>query len=967
MVLLALPLLSITNPANAGHTRYYDIKVGEARSTLRIFAKQSQTSPIFDFEAVAGRMTRAVKGQYEPEQVLRLMLAGTGLEFKFTNSSDVAIRPSVQDPIARSSDNSVPAADRRAPALEEVRVTSTGTNIPGQRPIGPEVISIGTDDIERSRSPTVGELLKKMPQVFGGGPSLDTHNVGHETQTNSAIGTGVNLRGLDAGSTLVLLDGRRFAPGGDEGAFVDVSTIPITAIDRIEIIPDGASAIYGADAVGGVVNLFPYRNFDGATSQLWIGSAANAADERLLSHRYGVTWSAGYWMFSAEEYKKNALRAKDQRQATNNLTGFGGDNFDSIASYTGTIVDVIGQTWAVPSTQGGPLIAGTKNTFDRFSGTDITPTQERFSLFSAGEQNVAQGLVIFGTALVTRRTAEQINAGQEAALDVPNTNPFYVKPAGYVSPVADPRDFVRVLRSLGNELGLSKARVTENVSNITLGGRVQAGEWQVSLAAQYAEEHENLGIENQINFAALANALADTNPLTAFNPFGGGARNDSTTIAGIRTDRGFTLESQLQTLSVNGNGPLGSLPGGTPQLAAGAEYRKQMLSTRFSGVSAANSPSDLQRHTTAAFSEITLPLIGAGNQRRFARSLEVSLAGRYEKYSDAGGTFVPKMGFEWLPEETVTIRGSVSLATHAPTLADLNERSNTSAVYTLMDPAIPNHPQSLLIWSGQNAALRNERALSWTAGLDCKPVFIPNLKLSGTYFNVTFRNRILPITLAPDILSNPRYQNAVTRNPSAAEREDVCSHTTFVNGNASDCRNAPVVALVDTRLHNVSTLRTSGLDLTLSYGLNGALGLFGLELNGTRLLDYSVDAPGSPAERVLNTPHNPIDLRIRGSVSWRRGNLGIEGSANFTDGYRDTLSQPARDVGSWTTVGMAISYDWDVEASVRDAGVRVTLSSDNLFNVHPPFLNNRVAAIGYDQENADLGGRTLLLQLVWQW
>jgi hypothetical protein len=374
----------------------------------------------------------------------------------------------------------------------------------------------------------------------------------------------------------------------------------------------------------------------------------------------------------------------------------------------------------------------------------------------------------------------------------------------------------------------------------------------------------------------------------------------------------------------------------------------------------------LQRHTLAEYVEVHLPLIAPTDGNRWAQSLQLSLAGRHEKYSDADGAFIPKAGFEWTPRETVTVRGTVGLSTHEPTLSDLNARNSTTALYTFVDPSAPNRLQSLLIRSGSNSALQNEQAFSWSTGLDVKPVWVSGLVLSATYFSVRFRDRILPITLAPDILSNAADQSYVTRNPTAAERHNLCGQTIFVSGSPAYCESAPVDAIVDLRQHNISTLRTSGVDFNISYSTEKALGRFDFRLDGTRLLRYSeVEAPGTSAVPLLNTPNNPIAFRFFSSMSLRRGNFVVDTSIDFSGRYRDTLEQPERGVDSWTTVGMGLGYDWKMGPHSQDSGIRIEVHANNLLNTHPPFLNNRLARIGYDQENADLGGRMLLLQLEW--
>src|SRR5262249_45918644 len=153
------------------------------------------------------------------------------------------------------------------------------------------------------------DLLRSLTQNFNGGPSEDTQIAGgNESGSNVSQGTGGNLRGLGAGSTLVLVNGRRLAPRAGDGRVARVSSIPLFAIERVEVLPDGASAIYGADAVGGVVNFIMRKNYQGAESQVRLGSVTSgSARELLVSQSLGTTWNSGSGLLALEFGKRDAL------------------------------------------------------------------------------------------------------------------------------------------------------------------------------------------------------------------------------------------------------------------------------------------------------------------------------------------------------------------------------------------------------------------------------------------------------------------------------------------------------------------------------------------------------------------------------------------------------------------------------------------------------------------------------------
>jgi outer membrane receptor protein involved in Fe transport len=184
----------------------------------------------------------------------------------------------------------------------------------------------------------------------------------------------------------------------------------------------------------------------------------------------------------------------------------------------------------------------------------------------------------------------------------------------------------------------------------------------------------------------------------------------------------------------------------------------------------------------------------------------------------------------------------------------------------------------------------------------------------------------------------------------------------------AQCANAPVNVLVDLRVRNLGVLLTDGLDFNASYALPTAAGQLKFTLNGTWLRDFSeAQTADQPLTSLLNTENEPINLRLRASTAWRYRNWSTLLAANFTNSYRDTASIPQRRVDSWTTFDLQLRYDFSDDASSWLRGMSVELNARNLFNVDPPFLNNQVTYIGYDQENADPYGRLLSLQLRKRW
>ena len=160
---------------------------------------------------------------------------------------------------------------------------------------------------------TLADLSRVLPQIFGGGPSQDTHHIGAETQTNSGLGSAINLRALGAGATLVLLNGHRLAPSGTTGAFVDVSNIALSAIERVEILTDGVSAVYGADALGGVMNIITRDSHADTETSAHIGGVTQGAwREGAIAQTLSDDWTSGGIFGSVEYLKNTALPERDR-------------------------------------------------------------------------------------------------------------------------------------------------------------------------------------------------------------------------------------------------------------------------------------------------------------------------------------------------------------------------------------------------------------------------------------------------------------------------------------------------------------------------------------------------------------------------------------------------------------------------------------------------------------------------------
>jgi iron complex outermembrane recepter protein len=324
---IALSVLAIlASAADAQAVTEWDLPGQPLASTLRDIAARTDSNIIFDKKLVRGQSAPPLKTRATTEEALSKVLEGTGLTYRQLDDKTVTIQLASTDPASATSSTvstdgrirlaqaqTGPRAPERSDSglpsvmlLEEIVVT--GTNIRGVQNTTVPLIVLDREYIESSGISTTTRLIESLPQNFAvaNQSSLPGPNVSDARTQGSAI----NLRGIGEGTTLVLINGRRTA-SGFLGSAVDISALPISAIERVEILSDGASALYGSDAVGGVVNFILRSDFEGAETRLR-GGSADGADEYSASQMLGNAWDSGNALFGVEYYKRDLLETTER-------------------------------------------------------------------------------------------------------------------------------------------------------------------------------------------------------------------------------------------------------------------------------------------------------------------------------------------------------------------------------------------------------------------------------------------------------------------------------------------------------------------------------------------------------------------------------------------------------------------------------------------------------------------------------
>jgi iron complex outermembrane recepter protein len=940
---------------------------------LMIVAKEFDLMLIYQAELSAGVPTRGAPAGLSVEDTLRALLKDTSLTWELIEGRALMIRPRNSAHVQRDDEPTDSAELVRESVLRPVagqaksvaQVLITGRHMPnGILPIGAQQITVTRDAIQRNGYATVADVMRSLPQNFPGGPSEDTWTIGQEEIYNSSRGTGANLRGLGPGSTLVLVNGRRLAAGGGDGRFVDISGIPLSAIQRIDVFPDGASAIYGADAVGGVVNIELLPNYAGAETLVRLGQAtAGSPHEYQLAQTLGRTWASGSALLSAEFYRRSELPAADRLQSrSSDLTPLGGNNFDIAEGNPGTIISG-SETWAIPPHQdgqtltSGDLTAGRPNLHNRNEGMDLLPDHRRWGLIGRLNQKVGD-LDLFADLLLSKRDSEIALGPMRLTFAVPNTNAFYVSPTGGNDPVS-------IAYGFGPDLGIEVDTARVTTSSVTAGLNLRAGEWTITPAISYASARDLIDRGPLVDQEALSRALADPDPATAFNPFGDGSFTAPETLERLRVDVLRKTQTILHTAGIDAGGSLGRWFDRDVKMAAGLETRHEALASLGTQGDIRTIDSRRNRFVNAGYAEVVVPIIDAHHKRIGAHSLSLSVGSRYEHYSDAGGARMPRVGLDWSPVSQVNLRSTWSKSFKAPKLVELDDSRSFNALSSQADRSASSGFSQVLLSFGSNAELRDETARVWTLGADMGSSS-RGLGFGLTYFDIDYRDRIDRIDFTSSILDDPALSDLVIRNPSYDERRLVCDRARFI-GNPNDCLVASVSAMIDMRLGNIASMKTSGLDVSIHYDADSELGQFEAGIAATYIFDFLKSRYYTePIQSVLDTPGNPLRLRGRAHVFWDRGPLSVSAALNYAGSYVDTASKPHRSVRPWTTIDMAVRFQLTSYIGSRLDGIFIDLSAQNLFNEPPPFLNNPIG-LGYDPENADLVQRFVSLGLRKEW
>ncbi|MEJ1964469.1 MAG: TonB-dependent receptor [Gammaproteobacteria bacterium] len=1000
-ICLSIVSLSIAQNVEAAIRKATSIPAQDLAVALQALARDRDLQVVYRSELVGALRTQGAAGELTTTEALTLLLRGTGLTYSFIGEQAVTIVPAsvpeasragstgvdrapsapapvsmgAADPsgeagnsprfwdrfrLAQANPNEATAIDaasrgKSKPAsVEEIVVVGSRLAQPKDGGAAPVTI-FDRDKIDALGVASIADVLNYLPQQSFSLPEWQ----------NPGGARRVQLRGLASGTTLILINGRRVVPGavGSASNYFDLNTIPLAAVERIEVLADSASAVYGADAVGGVVNIVLKSNIERPVLDLTYGTAEGGAAERRASLSVGGHTARAHGSILWDYFKRDPLLGSDRDRTSNaDFTRFGGIDRRATTADPGNICSVDGSNLpglpapcaAVPAGSTGVGLtpasflatAGHRNLDTPRRYAALVPESRRYSLMASGTYDLTDRIAAFGEFIYSDRTDTLL--GQPPSVSgglVPATNPF--NPFG----VAVRADFL--LTGLPETSGPGHETATRTVAGLK--GAFGSWAWELSLLDSRSNgEYANAGT---IDAARLSAALAASAPSLALNVFEDGRGGSAALLSSLVA---VPLKTTYASDSVQAGGfvrgDLFTLPAGALQVVGGAEWRHEAIGASSPTTGLDLTTDEAKRDSSSAYAEARVPLIGGGGVP-LIREVVLTLAGRYDNYSDFGNVFNAQYGAEWRPVSTLLIRASHGDAYRAPGLTDLFKPQQGPFPGTTLDPRRGYQSFTAVSTVGGNPNLDPETSSSSTIGMVWTAQFAGHPRFSASYWRIEQDRRIQTAVNMTTILANESYfpERVVREAPTAA---DVAAGW------------PGKVVSVDASLINGGRLETSGIDFEASARFDTSFGGISPAISATRVQKYTAaDFPSTPfVERVgiANYSGTVPRWRATGSLGWARGGVNLTATARYTGSYADSTFNVANGghVESQTLIDLQAAVDFEEllgRGSGMARGVVVRVGASNLFDKEPPYSD--VLGNGFDSTQTSLRQRFVYVSL----
>jgi iron complex outermembrane receptor protein len=886
---------------------------------------------------------------------------------------------------ALAQETSAAPASTQTDELQEVVVV--GSRIKRKDEVSSSPIqTLSEADLRISGTMTLGATLQTLPAV---GSSLNMNGSAGTSHGTSSL----NLRNLGENRSLVLVNGHRWINGaGTRGFrdFVDLNTIPQVMIERVEVLQDGATAIYGADAIAGVVNMHTYDSFEGVRVKAYYGiSSESDRDTTGADLLLGKTFGESNWMLALSYLDQKPIYTQDRKISEVPLNGLSAGTTEGLFRESGLtsvpglppFTSTVGIT-RDPGVDGSVIsnwragVAAT-DVFNRYYNNYTVAPLEIGSIYLQNKTQIGDSLRFRLEALYNERDSDQLFSAVvpivqgSRGFSIPN-NPL-VNPFGITFSGSDFR-INNVFDAVGQRDNVQHVETTRVGAG--LDGEFANG-WSWDSFASWAKNEATFNSVNQINLDKLAlgmracsttgiagdvsDLVADCVPVYMFNDLTP-AMADSIRFTG--RDRNWTEQVDF---TINVTGDLYELPAGALAFAAGYEYReekgrdipdstinsKPRVNTYQTTSSAPRDGTDGKYDLNELYVEFDIPLL---RDAPGAQELTMQAATRFSDYSTFGSTTNSKLGLVWRPVDSLMFRGTWAEGFRAPSIVELYEGYRRTEV-PVTDPCsgggaglpgcagvpsgyvqpTPNVPATV----GGNPELQPETSENLSFGMVLTPAALPGASMTLDWYSIKI----------DDTISSYGAQNLL----------NLCA-TTGLRCNFIDRDSSGEVTNVADGPINLNSTEVEGIDLVMRYLTDSSVGTWNFAFTASRLLDYTnkstlpngsvqvVDKVGTSASREAYPK-----WRAMFTTQWGQGPWSANYKARYIGDTTETVGGEPRGIPSVMYHDLSGSYAFD-------NGIMIRLGVDNVLDKQPPVSLTNLN-INFDVSTYDPVGRFMYAQV----
>ncbi|MGB1292050.1 MAG: TonB-dependent receptor plug domain-containing protein [Pseudoalteromonas sp.] len=858
---------------------------------------------------------------------------------------------------------SVIAADEAAQSIEKIQVTGSRIKRSDMENASP-VTLIGADDIKAMGATSIDSVLQKMTATGG---AMTNPGVNNGSGGNARI----DLRGLGANRTLVLVNGRRMiASGTGAASTVDLNTIPVSMIKSVEVLKDGASAVYGTDAVAGVVNIILKDDFEGLDMN--VNSAITGegdATETSFDFTVGTSFDKGNIVVGMQYTDRGEASQADRdfskcpiAEGANGLNCNGGSVYSEGGHIwqdsTTKALDDDGKEVSVGLAQGDNGLSGLGGLHpftdaDRFNfapSSYLYTPMERLNLTGLATYEISDETRVFTEFTYTKRWSQQQMAPQpvwfgfkydksmgDSLLDQTYTSKVDADGDGYADKDADGKYLTQTANYkygddifYGRRMSDTGARYFEqsvDTVRAVIGADGYAGDYFWDVSANFGRNDSVDKLSNLHNMGAIGDSIMYTNDendvVGTFNPLDQAAWTSEDFRRNVYTEVN-NGGSQLFILAASVSGEMFELPAGYAAFAAGIERRQEKAWFTPDSLTAQGLANDPMVEPTAggfdvneAYVEFALPLLA---DAPLAQNVELSAAIRAFDYSTFGSDETWKLGLTWKVNDELMLRSVVSTAFRAPTVSELYSGNSPS----FEQVEFPGAQDQAEVTVGGNNQLTPEEADTLTAGIVYEPQWFEGFSMTLDYYDIEIENAIATVDnqyiVDQCLVAASNKESALCKSSNV--KLDSTGRITFNN-----------------QLQNIGSEKTSGVDLNLSYSFEAAGLNWKAGLDTTYLDEYVVEVTGDPVDYagvITSGTGGYAEFKSNLTINVAGDNWDAQYQARYIAGM-DSYSCIGKEDSCYAPTTPTVIYH-DVSGSylVNDT-VSLTAGINNLFDKQPPY------------------------------